>query len=322
MKTLKWGLIGCGDISQSRVAPALRDLSNCDLVAVNRKNFALAEEFAVQFGARKWYKEWRELLADEEIQAVYIATPVNLHAEQTIAAAEAGKHIMCEKPMAMNARECDAMIAAAKANNVKLGVAYYRHFYPVIHRIKDLIVSGEIGKVVIVQINSASQYNPLPGEPRHWLLEKDQAGGGPMMDFGCHRIEVMLNLIGPIAKVNSITNTLVFEREVEDTATALFEFENGAHCFLSAVHSAFEPKDTVDIYGSKGTLYVDNLNKGTLRIVAQKGEHAETLPPHPNLHQPHIDDFTQAVLENREPGVDGEAGKAVTIVLDKIYRND
>ncbi len=322
MKKLKWGLIGCGDIAQSRVAPALRDLTNCDLVAVNRKNYALAEEFAVQFGARKWYKEWRELIDDEEIQAVYIATPVNLHAEQSIAAAEAGKHILCEKPMAMNAKECDAMIAAARANNVKLGVAYYRHFYPVIHRIKDIIAAGEIGTVVMVQINSASQYNPLPGEPRRWLLEKEQSGGGPMMDFGCHRIEVMLNLIGPIAKVNSITNALVFEREVEDTATALFEFESGAHGFLSAVHSVFEPKDTVDIYGSKGTLYVDNLNKGTLRIVTKKGEHVETLPPHPNLHQPHIDDFTQAVLENREPGVTGEDSKAVTLVLDKIYHND
>ena len=136
MNKLKWGLIGCGDISQNRVAPALRDLENCNLVAVNRKNVALAESFAKQFGAKKWYKEWQDLIADDEIEAVYIATPVNLHMEQTIAAAEAGKHVLCEKPMALNTKQCKKMIHACKTNDVKLGVAYYRHFYPVINRIK------------------------------------------------------------------------------------------------------------------------------------------------------------------------------------------
>lgn len=321
MKSLKWGLIGCGDISKNRVAPALRDLSNCDLVAVNRKNYAKAEPFAKEFGARTWYKTWQELLADDEIEAVYIATPVNLHAEQTIAAAEAGKHILCEKPMAMNAAECDRMIHAAEQNGVKLGVAYYRHFYPVVQRIKDLLQSDEIGQVVMVQINSSTQFNPLPGEPRDWLIQKEQSGGGPMMDIGCHRIEVMLNVIGPIADVKSQLNTLHFERNTEDTATTLFRFENGAHGFLSAVHSAFEPKDTFDIYGTKGTLYVQNLNEGTLRVVTKEAERVETLPPHRNLHQPHIDDFTQAVLEERAPGVDGHQGKAVSVILDRIYGN-
>ncbi len=321
MNVLKWGLIGCGDISKSRVAPALRDLSNCDFVAVNRKNYELAESFAREFGARKWYKDWQELIDDSEIDAVYIATPVNLHAEQTIAAAKAGKHILCEKPMAMNADECDAMIQAAQENNVKLGVAYYRHFYPVVNRMKELLNSKEIGKVVMMQINSSMQFNPLPGQPRDWLIKKEQSGGGPMMDFGCHRIEVMLNLLGSIKQVKSLVNTLYFERNVEDTATALFEFENGAHGFLSAVHSAFEPKDTVEIYGTKGSLYVERLNEGTLRVVTKEAERTENLPPHRNVHQPHIDDFTQAVLEDQAPKVDAHKGKEVTVVLDKIYGN-
>ena len=321
MKTLKWGLIGCGDISQNRVAPALRDLNNCEFVAVNRKNYDLAEPFALEFGARKWYKNWQELIDDDDIKAVYIATPVYLHAEQTIAAANAGKHILCEKPMAMNEKECDEMISAAKANNVKLGIAYYRHFYPVVNRIKDIIQTGGIGTVIMMQANSAGQYNPLPGEPRFWLLEKGKSGGGPMMDFGCHRIELMQNVLGPISSVGSIINRLHFEREVEDTATALFEFENGAHGVLTAMHSMFEDKDTLEIYGTDGSLYVDNLNKGQLRIVTKDGEQLEILPPHPNLHLPHIDDFAQAVLEDRQPGVTGVDGKKTSIVLDKIYGN-
>src|ERR1051326_1126121 len=111
MKT-HWGLIGCGDIARKRVAPALREHPDCELVAVSRANFDQAEQFANEFGARRWYADWRELIANEELDAVYIATPVNLHAAQTIAAARAGKHVLCEKPMAMTAAECDEMIAA------------------------------------------------------------------------------------------------------------------------------------------------------------------------------------------------------------------
>src|SRR4249919_423257 len=132
MNKLAWGLIGCGDIARKRIAPALRDLENCDFVGVSRARVDLAESFAAEFGARKVYRAWTDLVIDDSIQAVYIATPVEVHAAQTIAAAEAGKHVLCEKPMAMNVAECDRMIAAARANEVKLGVAYYRHFYPVV----------------------------------------------------------------------------------------------------------------------------------------------------------------------------------------------
>lgn len=178
MKQLGWGLIGCGDIARKRVAPAMRDSSLCELIAVNRAQSDLAAEFAKEFGARRWYLDWKKLLHDAEIDAVYIATPVHLHAEQTIAAAEAGKHVLCEKPMAMNVRECDQMIAACRRHDVKLGVAYYRHFYPVVERIKAIIKSGEIGTPVLVEINAFEQFNPEAGHPRSWLLKKDLAGGG------------------------------------------------------------------------------------------------------------------------------------------------
>src|SRR2546427_7775140 len=190
MKSLAWGLIGCGDIARKRIAPALRDLDLCDLVAVSRERAELVEEFAREFGARRSYETWRQLLSDTEIDAVYIATPLHLHAAQTIAAAEAGKHVLCEKPMAMNVAECARMIAACRAHRVQLGVAYYRHFYPAVARIKEVIHSGEIGKPVVTQINAFERFNPEPGHARRWFVERAKSGGGPMFDFGCHRIEV------------------------------------------------------------------------------------------------------------------------------------
>src|SRR5437588_4523541 len=272
MKQLAWGLIGGGEIAGRRVGPARRDLEVCDFVAVSRGRPKLAESFATEFGARKWYGAWPELVRDQEIVAVYIATPVHLHARQAIAAAEAGKHVLCEKPMAMNASECDRMIAACRLNKVKLGVAYYRHFYPVIERAKKIIQSGEIGLPVLAQINAFESFNPQIDDPRYWLLEKDRSGGGPMFDFGCHRIELLTNILGPIAKVKAITAKVLFDREVEDTAMALVQFERGACGVLSVTHAAREPRDTLEIYGSLGSIHVPVLNEGTMRLRDDQGE--------------------------------------------------
>lgn len=319
MEKLKWGLIGCGDIAEKRVAPALRDLPNCELVAVSRARFELAEAFAKRFKAKRWCRDWRELTADKEVDAVYVATPVRLHAEQAIAAAEAGKHVLAEKPMAMNTNECDRMIAACRANNVRLGVAYYRRFYPVIGRIKEVIDSGEIGQTVVAQINAFEWFDPPPGHPRCWLIDKEQAGGGPMFDFGCHRIELLRHLFGDVARVRGLVSDRFFRREVEDTGVAVLQFEQGTCGTLTVTHAAAEPQDTLSVFGNKGSIHVPVLNQGEIKIITDRGERVETHPPHPNLHQPLIDDFAQAVLARREPTVDGAVGREVARIEQQIY---
>jgi predicted dehydrogenase len=319
MKKLRWGLIGCGDISRKRVAPALRDIPECEIVAVSRARADLAEAFAKEFGAKRWYDDWRDLIADDEIDAVYIATPVYLHAEQTVAAAEAEKHVLCEKPMAMNPGECEQMIAACDFNGVALGVAYYRRFYPVIRRVKEIVASGEIGKPVIAQINAFERFNPQPGDDRYWLLEKSKSGGGPMMDFGCHRIEILLNLFGPIERTTCVIGRAMFDREVEDTCFAAFEFESGTQASLAVTHATFESRDTLDIFCSEGSIHIPVLNRGDLRVVTAVGERTESHPPHTNIHQPLIEDFTRAVLDDREPEVGGETGLSVAYIEEEIY---
>ncbi len=320
MKMLNWGLIGAGDIARKRIAPALRDLPNCNLVAVSRNRAELAEDFAREFGAKKWFADWRKLVADEEIETVYIATPVFLHKEQTIAAAENGKHILCEKPMALNAKDCAEMIAVCGANNVKLGIAYYRRFYPVIWRIKEIIASGEIGKPVIAQINAFEYFNPAKEHPRFWLLQKEKSGGGPMMDFGCHRLEILSYLFGKISGVEAFIGNAAFERETEDTATAILQFQNGLQANITVTHAAFEPQDTLEIFGTLGTIRVPVLNESKLEIKTSKRERTENHPNHENVHAPLIEEFTNAVLENRKPRVAGETGKLIAELEDVIYK--
>ncbi|MCA1622156.1 MAG: Gfo/Idh/MocA family oxidoreductase [Acidobacteria bacterium] len=314
-----WGLVGCGDIARRRVAPALRDLENCELVGVSRADAARAEGFAAEFDARRWHADWRDLLIDPEVEAVYVATPIHLHAEQAVAAAEAGKHVLCEKPMALNAAECERMNAAAEHNGVRLGVAYYRRFYPVVARVAEILRSGEIGVAVFAQMNAFERFDPAPDDPRRWLLDKKLSGGGPMFDFGCHRIEVLLNLFGPPIQVRAVTSHLLLKRAVEDSACALFHFESGAQAVLSVTHAAHRPQDTLEIFGTLGSARADVLNEGRLRVTSAEGSRVESHPPHTNYHQPLIDDFARAVVEGRRPRVDGRDGQTVSGILDLIY---
>jgi predicted dehydrogenase len=319
-RAVGWGLIGCGDISARRVAGALTGSANSALVAVARARAELAAEFASRHGARRWHADWRDLLKDGEVDAVYVATPVRLHVEHAVAAAEAGKHVLCEKPMARDVAGCERMIAAARAHGVRLGVAYYRHHYPVVARLRELIASGEIGRPVLAQVQAFERFDRGPDQPRSWLLRRSEAGGGPMMDFGCHRIEVLQDVMGPITEARGqLSNVLFRERDVEDTCVAHLRFRSGASAVLAVSHAARESRDALQFVGTEGSAYVDVLNQGGLRIVTGDGVREERHPPHANLHQPLVEDFVAAVREGRDPVVTGEIGLEVSRVLAAIY---
>ncbi len=315
-----WGLVGCGDVAAKRVAAALGQAAGSTLVAVARARAALAAEFAARHGARRWHADWRDVLKDAEVDAVYLATPVRLHAEQAIAAAEAGKHVLCEKPIALDVASGERMLAAARAHGVRLGVAYYRHHYPVIARLRELVASGEIGEPVLAQVQAFEPFDPGPDHPRAWLMRRSESGGGPMADFGCHRLEVLLDLLGPVAEVHGFPDNVRYrEREVEDTCVAHLRFRNGAVAVLAVTHAASEPRDTLEIFGTLGSAHVSVLNQGTLRVVTAAGTREERHPPHPNLHLPLVEDFVAAVRENRDPSVTGEVGLEVARVIARIY---
>ena len=316
---VRWGLIGAGDIVRRRVGEALRTGRGCELAAVSRANADLLEPFAREVAADRWHADWRDLVRDTKIDAVYVATPVHLHAEQTIAAAEAGKHVLCEKPMAMNVRECDRMIAACRAAGVRLGIAYYRRFYPVVIRIKELLLSGAVGKPVFAQMVASEPFDPEPGAPRYWLVQPSQSGGGPMADFGCHRLEVLLNLLGPVAGVRSMTARVALERDVEDTAATLLQFERGACAMVAVTNAAADRRDTLEILGTRGSIRVPSLNGGDLVARIGQEERIESYPPAANVHVPLVEEFVAAVLGCRDPIVDGRVGRDVAVIQDAIY---
>ena len=321
MNRIRWGLIGCGDIVQRCVGPALTSLSSCELVAVSRRDPTALQRCIKQFGAQKGYESWQDLLADDSIQAVYIASPVYLHCEQAVMAAGCGKHILCEKPMAIDSRQGRTMVDAAHQNGVHLGISYYRHFFPVVQRLKEILAAGEIGDVMQVRIDAAETPLFSQDHPRYWIFEKEKAGGGCLMDFGCHRIEVLLHLLGEIDTVKAATGKVYDRHAVEDVATLLLAFANGAHGVLSVMRGGTENRDTLTILGTNGSVRVNTLSQGAVTLTSSGRSCSETLPPHPNPHLPLIEAFTQSLLEGTTPEVDGRIGLRVQELVDEAYRS-
>ena len=155
------------------------------------------------------------------------------------------------------------------------------------------------GKPVLAQIDAFERFNPQPHEERYWFVKRSEAGGGPMFDFGCHRLELLLSLFGPVRQTVGLTANVVFDREVEDTAVAVMTFESGPCATVTVTHAAIEPRDTLRVFGTTGSIHVSVLNAGDLVITRQGQEAREAHPPAANLHQPLVEDFVEAVRSGR-----------------------
>jgi predicted dehydrogenase len=182
-----------------------------------------------------------------------------------------------------------------------------------------LFASGLIGQPVFAQMIASEPFNPRPGEPRYWLVQRSQSGGGPMADFGCHRLEVLVHLFGPVSRVRSIAANAVLEREVEDTAAVLLQFESGACAMVAVTNAAAERQDTLDAFASRGSIRVASLNAGDIVIRTGATDSVESHPPAPNVHMPLVEEFVDAVSGGRDPAVNGEAGRAIALIQDAIY---
>jgi 1,5-anhydro-D-fructose reductase (1,5-anhydro-D-mannitol-forming) len=284
---LKWLVIGVGDITTKRVLPAILAEPRSTLAGIVTRDPAKAEPYQVP--------AWTNLpaaLAESAADAVYVASPVFLHAPQTTASLRAGKHVLCEKPMAMNYAEAGGMQQTAAECGRTLGIAYYRRMYPKIRRAKELIEAGVIGRPVIAEATSHDWFHPAAGF-REWLVDPKRAGGGPLYDIGSHRIDLLNYLFGKPARATGQVSTLVHPTKVEDNATVLIEYESGVRGIVDVRWHSHVPRDEFRIRGTEGEMDLTPLNGPALAY--PNGQ--EHLPPHENLHYPCVQNFVSAVLE-------------------------
>lgn len=316
--TIRWGILGCGDIVRKRVARAIIEHPGSQLLAACRRHAEPLRDFCRSFAVARGYTKEAELLGDRDVDAVYIATPVHLHESHTRAAAAAGKHVLVEKPMARSTAECDAMIDACQAAGVTLGVAYYRRFYPVVARLRTLVDEGVIGPPLSVSALTSTPFGLGPADDGYWRVVRAEGGGGALMDVGSHRLHLFLHLFGAIVDVKACCST-AGPYEAEDCATLLCRFQSGMHgtlqCFFGTAMSA----DDFTILGTKGSLTASPLNGGALTIAVKGEERHEAHPPADNLHAPLIADFVAAIVDERPPSVTGSDGRRTNEVMERAY---
>ncbi|MCX6622865.1 MAG: Gfo/Idh/MocA family oxidoreductase [Acidobacteria bacterium] len=287
---LQWLVIGVGDITRKRVLPAILAEPRSRLAGIVTRDPAKA----APYGAPAW-TNLGAALAESGAQAVYVASPVFLHAPQTLASLRAGCHVLCEKPVAMNYAEASTMQQAALETGLTFGVAYYRRMYPKVERARQLLAGGAIGRPFLAEATCHSWFAPSEAE-RSWLSVPELAGGGPLFDIASHRIDLMNYLFGDPLRATGQVSTLVQPLRVEDNASVLIEHASGVRGMVDVRWHSKVDRDEFRIRGTEGELEMSPLNGP--RLVYPGGQ--ESLPPHANLHYPSIENFVSAVVEGGE----------------------
>jgi len=283
---VNWLVVGIGDITRKAVIPAIEADERSVLYGVVTRDLRKAEAYP---GVRAW-ATLEEALADEAIGAVYVGSPVFLHATQTIAVLQAGKHVLCEKPVAMNYAQASAMVEAAASAGKLFGVAYYRRGYPKLQRAKELIASGAIGKPLFVE---AIYHGWLESEERAWLRDPATAGGGPLYDVGSHRIDACNYLFGKPERAVGLRSNALHELKVEDSATVLIGYAGGVHAVVDARWNSHVARDEFRVVGTDGAIELTPLNGAEIRWPGG----AEELPTAELRHLPAIENFVAAILD-------------------------
>jgi predicted dehydrogenase len=274
-------------------------------------------------------------LLGSDIEAVYVATPAHVHAEQVRACAEASKHVFCEKPLGMTVPEVESMIELCRLKSVKLGCAFMMRFVAQHREALELIKEGRLGRPVYARAQLSCWYPSIDGA---WRQDPATGGGGALIDMGGHCIDLLEMFFGRIIRVSCFINNSVHSYKSEDSATAMLFFENGA---LATVDTFFcipdnSSKNVLELYGSKGSILAQGtIGQGSagkmLAFLEQDGKDYDaqqarsaaegmTIEPEPvNTYQAEIEEFSEAVLEDREPAISGELGLRSQKILTACY---
>ena len=338
-KKVRWGVIGTGGIADRRTIPGMMLCGNAELVAVMEINMDLAEKCRAKWGCKKAYDNEAALLADPEVDAVYIASPVFLHAKQAMAAADAGKHILIEKPLAMTAEEGQKVVDYCKEKGVLIAAGLMMRFGAYVQAMKKAVAEGKIGKPVSGYAQFTCWYPDMPG---NWRQSKKNGGGGSMMDMGVHCIDLLQYILGTKAKsVAAFNDTLTFHYEVEDSSTVLLRMENGTQC---VVQSNFNiPDDAakwrIELFGDQGRLIGDTVigqvDGGSLDAMflgpqgvydAQQnkkdGERAAIEVEFGNMYAREVASFSNSILTGSPVEVPAEEAVQVQRIMEAAYRSN
>jgi UDP-N-acetyl-2-amino-2-deoxyglucuronate dehydrogenase len=329
--TVHVGLLGGGNISgtHARAATAIPDVKIGAVYGANHEKVARLSE---EFGGHA-YHDLHAFLAHRPMQMVIIGSPSGLHAEQGIAAARHGLHVLVEKPIDITTQHADVLIAECEKAKVKLGVIFQDRFKPDIRRLKHLIDDGALGQLLLADARVKWYRPPEYYSSSRWRGSWALDGGGALMNQGVHTVDLLLWLLGEVVSLRARTATLLHRIETEDTALALLEFANGAVGVLEATTAAYPgyPR-RVELNGTEGTIVLEHDRivgadlKGRRQEIVSSGagdqNQSASSPTVTDFrgHQSAIEDFIHAIHEDRTPACDGRQGRRSVALIESIYR--
>ena len=299
MKLLRWGFIGCGEVAEKKSGPAFSRVEGSEVVAVMSRNRDRARSYAARHKVKKWYTDAQELVDDPDVNAVYVATPPSSHAAYAIMAMRAGKPVYVEKPLAAGYDDCARVNRVSQQTGIPCFVAYYRRYLPYFQKVKEMVASGDIGRVMNVQVRFScpprSDDYASSGE-LPWRVKPDIAGGGYFYDLAAHQLDLLQDMFGVIIEAEGMCVNRAGLYQAEDNVSACFRFENGltgsgSWCFVG--HKSAE-EDIVEIVGDKGKLTFSVFSYNPIILVTSDGTTSLTVPNPPYVQLPLI----RAVIED------------------------
>ena len=324
---IHYGILGFGLFAERAIAPAIRATSNSELIAIQKRSLAAAEGKAKELGVPFAFDSVEKLLAHDEIDAVYIASANAFHCPSTIAAARAKKHVLVEKPMAMNVAEARRMISACNHHDVKLMVGHMLRLSPLVRRMRDIVRSGMIGDITAARADFVYDAHT---SHRTWLFDRKLAGGGPVFDIGVHGLDTLRFILDDeVVSTKSDLNPRPTAMKTEGSANIILKFSRGT---LASVYCSFLAplrRTFIELMGTKGVIsaYGFTQNNTTVSLSITMGKDGKEEPTSieeikiPNLYVEQISNFSSNIIDNTEPFAPGSVGLKNQIVLDAAMRS-
>lgn len=311
---MRWGIVGCGDVTEVKSGPGLQQATGSRLVAVMRRNGALAADYARRHGVPRWHDDASKIINDPEIDAVYIATPPDSHCDYALAVAAAGKPAYVEKPMARHTPECDRMVGAFARAGQKFFVAYYRRRLPRCLKVEELIRSGALGRLTGVTYRLAL---PLHLGPAVWRIDATSAGAGHFLDRASHVLDLIDYLVGPLGEVTGSAANMASDYAVEDNVRLSFR-AGGVPGVMSCNFAGAVKEDLLQISGTKGEVRLSVFGTEPVRFETAKGNESFDIANPPHITQPFIQSVVDDLLGRGTCPGTGETARRTSQVMDTV----
>lgn len=321
---VRWGIIGCGNVTEVKSGPGFSKTPNSALVAVMRRDGDKARDYAERHGVPRWYYDAAKLINDPEVNAVYVATPPSTHKQYTLMSIAAGKPVYVEKPMAMDHAECEEIIHAGRQANVPVFVAYYRRSLPRFQKVRELIFGQQvIGKPRIVNTVLYEPHHPRYHDAANlpWHVKPEISGGGVFMDIGCHTLDILDWLFGPIVSVEGSASNQLGAYGVEDGVSISFAFGNGMLGTGLWNFDSYKHHDQIEVIGDKGRIAFATFGDGPIHVENVDGSHEYRVANPLHIQQPLIEAIVAELTGKKgaSPST-AESGARTSWVMDQVLR--